>query len=193
MLERIGRSLGILGGGCTQSQSYSSKDRRSYRRYSLFITKRAVFPCARRGHEFCDCLQIITTKWKRHLRMNTGLGQVMQPWPIVTLAIFLIILFISTGSPRIIDLPPGPVFVTVGNNVILPRCKAAGYPLPSFHWSKAFGDMRADTQESGVLTIHNATKSDSGLYICKVVNSIGSSTATTQLVVVSLPRFTVKV
>ena len=69
-----------------------------------------------------------------------------------------------------------------------------GYPAPVVTWRKLFGQLpqgRAHYNNS-VLKISDARKSDSGTYFCSAVNLLGNVERKTQLVVVSLPVFTVK-
>ena len=100
--------------------------------------------------------------------------------------------FISV-LPRV-SLHPGPSYVTEGSNVTLPTCHVIGYPAPVVTWRKSFGQLpkgRAHYNNS-VLQISDVRKSDSETYLCSAVNLLGNVERKTQLVVVSLPVFTVK-
>ena len=69
-----------------------------------------------------------------------------------------------------------------------------GYPAPVVTWRKSFGQLpqgRAH-HNKGVLQISDVRKSDSETYVCSAVNLLGNVERKTQLVVVSLPVFTVK-
>ena len=69
-----------------------------------------------------------------------------------------------------------------------------GYPAPVVTWRKLFGQLpqeRARYNKS-VLQISDVRKSDSETYLCSAVNLLGNVERKTQLVVVSLPVFTVK-
>ena len=69
-----------------------------------------------------------------------------------------------------------------------------GYPAPVVTWRKSFGQLpqaRAHYNNS-VLKISDVRKSDSETYVCSAVNLLGNVERKTQLVVVSLPVFTVK-
>ena len=69
-----------------------------------------------------------------------------------------------------------------------------GYPAPVVTWRKLFGQLpqgRAHYNNS-VLQISDVRKTDSETYVCSAVNLLGNVERKTQLVVVSLPVFTVK-
>jgi len=70
----------------------------------------------------------------------------------------------------------------------------SGYPAPVVTWRKSSGQLpqgRAHYNNS-VLQISDVRKSDSDTYFCSAVNLLGNVEKKTQLVVVSLPVFTVK-
>ena len=93
-----------------------------------------------------------------------------------------------------VSLQPGPKFVTEGSDVNLPTCHVTGYPAPVVSWRKSSGQLpqgRAHYNNS-VLKISNVRKSDTDAYFCSAVNLLGNVERKTQLVVVSLPLFTVK-
>ena len=73
-------------------------------------------------------------------------------------------------------------------------CNATGQPQPSVTWSKAFGSLPVGktkmTEEN--LIIYNVSKNDRGIYICKAVNILGTTTAVAQLTVFSPLRFKVR-
>ena len=84
--------------------------------------------------------------------------------------------------------------MTEGSNVTLPTCHVTGYPAPVVTWRKSSGQLpqgRAHYNNS-VLQISDVRKSDSDTYFCSAVNLLGNVERKTQLVVVSLPVFTVK-
>ena len=91
-------------------------------------------------------------------------------------------------------LQPGPKFVTVGSDVTLPTCQVIGYPAPVVTWRKAFGQLPQGRTlyNNSVLQISDVRKSDSDWYFCSAVNVLGNVERKTQVVVVSLPVFTVK-
>ena len=93
-----------------------------------------------------------------------------------------------------VSLQPGPKFATEGSDVTLPTCQVTGYPAPVVTWRNSIGQLpqgRAHYNHS-VLQISNVRKSDSDWYFCSAVNLLGNVEKKTQLVVVSLPVFTVK-
>ena len=93
-----------------------------------------------------------------------------------------------------VSLQPGPKFVKEGSNVSLPTCHVTGYPAPVLTWRKSSGQLSQGRVQykTNVLLISDVRKSDSDAYFCSAVNLLGSVDRQTQLVVVSLPVFTVK-
>ena len=81
-----------------------------------------------------------------------------------------------------------------GSDVTLPTCHVSGYPAPVVTWRKSSGQLpqRRAQYSEGVLRIFDVRKSDSDTYFCSAVNLLGNVDRKTQLVVVSLPAFTVK-
>ena len=98
-----------------------------------------------------------------------------------------------TARPRI-SLHPGPLYVKEGNNVTLPICHVTGYPKPTVGWRRVSAPLpRGRTNANGSsLMIRSAQKDDTDTYFCQASNLLGSTSATTLLVVVRLPRFTHK-
>ena len=68
-----------------------------------------------------------------------------------------------------------------------------GYPAPVVTWRKLFGQLPQERAHynNSVLQISDVRKSDSETYLCSAVNLLGNVERKTQLVVVSLPVFTV--
>ena len=93
-----------------------------------------------------------------------------------------------------VSLKPGPKFVTVGSDVTLPTCHVTGYPAPVVTWRKSIGQLPQERAHynNSVLQISDVRKTDSDWYFCSAVNLLGNVEKKTQLVVVSLPVFTVK-
>ena len=93
-----------------------------------------------------------------------------------------------------VSLQSGPKFVTLGSDVTLPTCQVIGYPAPVVTWRKAFAQLPQGRTyyNNSVLQISDVRKSDSDTYFCSAVNLLGNVERKTQLVVVSLPVFTVK-
>jgi len=62
-------------------------------------------------------------------------------------------------------------------------CAASGYPRPVITWSKIQGSLPSgrSQQVHGKLTISDFQMSDSGLYHCKAVNSLGEQSVYTAL------------
>ena len=93
-----------------------------------------------------------------------------------------------------VSLQPGPNFVTEGSDVTLPTCHVTGYPAPVVRWRKSSGQLPQGRAQykNNVLRISDARKSDSDAYFCSAVNHLGNVEKKTQLVVISLPVFTIK-
>ena len=81
-----------------------------------------------------------------------------------------------------------------GSDVTLPTCHVIGYPATVVTWRKSFGQLPQGKAQysNSVLQISDVRKSDSDTYFCSAVNLLGNVERRTQLVVVSLPVFTVK-
>ena len=95
--------------------------------------------------------------------------------------------------PRV-SLHPGPSYVIEGSNVTLPTCHVTGYPAPVITWRKSSGQLpqgRAQYNNTA-LQISDVRKVDSDTYFCSAVNLLGNIERKTLLVVISLPKFTVK-
>ena len=95
------------------------------------------------------------------------------------------------GRPRV-SLSYGPIYAEKGSNVSLPLCHVTGHPPPKVTWLKAFSVLPSSRSVIGGnhLTLFSVKKQDSGLYVCKGYNLLGSALGKTQLIVVSLPKFT---
>ena len=95
--------------------------------------------------------------------------------------------------PRV-SLHPGPFHVIEGSNITLPTCHVTGYPAPVVTWRKSSGQLpqgRAPYNNTA-LQISDVRKADSDTYFCSAVNLLGNVEKKTLLVVISLPKFTVK-
>ena len=95
--------------------------------------------------------------------------------------------------PRV-SIHPGPYHVIEGSNITLPICHVTGYPAPVVTWRKLSGQLpqgRAQYYNSA-LQISDVRKVDSDAYFCSAVNLLGNVERKTLLVVISLPKFTVK-
>ena len=93
-----------------------------------------------------------------------------------------------------ISLHPGPLYISEGSNVTLPSCHVTGHPDPDVKWSKSFGQLPLGRvlRNNEVMRIADVRKADSGDYICTATNLLGIVVRKTILMVVSLPRFTMK-
>ena len=93
-----------------------------------------------------------------------------------------------------VSLHPGPLYFIEGSNATLPTCHVTGHPKPVVTWSKSFGSLPQGRVQSNnsVIKLFDVRKADSDNYICTAINLLGSAVQKTLLVVVSLPRLTVK-
>ena len=93
-----------------------------------------------------------------------------------------------------VSLHPGPLYVIEGSNATLPTCHVTGHPTPVVTWSKSFGQLPQGRVQSNnsVTQLFDVRKVDSADYICTATNLLGSAVQKTLLVVVSLPRLTIK-
>ena len=73
-------------------------------------------------------------------------------------------------------------------------CTATGQPSPKITWSKSVGSLPGGRikMQDGTMKIYSVTKKDGGTYICKAKNILGSSIATSQLIVYTPLRFKVR-
>ena len=99
----------------------------------------------------------------------------------------------ATVHPRV-SIHPGPLHAIEGSNVTLPTCHVTGHPTPLVTWKKAFGQLPQGRVKSNnsVITLFDVHKSDSADYVCTATNMLGKAVQRTLLVVISLPKFTVK-
>ena len=89
---------------------------------------------------------------------------------------------------------PGPHYAPEGSNFSFPVCLVTGHPAPVITWRKSSGPLpQGRVQYNNTdLQISDVRKSDSDVYFCSAVNMLGSDVRQTLLVVVALPRFTLK-
>ena len=69
-----------------------------------------------------------------------------------------------------------------------------GHPTPVVTWSRSLGQLPQGRvqRNNSVIKVVSVAKVDSDNYLCTATNLLGSVVKRTHLVVVSLPRFTVK-
>ena len=93
-----------------------------------------------------------------------------------------------------VSIHPRPLYVIEGSNGTLPTCHVTGHPTPVVTWRKLFGQLpQARVQSNNsVMQLFDVRKVDSADYICTATNLLGSAVQKTLLVVVSLPRLTIK-
>lgn len=95
----------------------------------------------------------------------------------------------------LVSLHPGPLYVIEGNNFTFPTCHVTGHPTPAVTWARSFGQLpqgRIKILENSDMQLIDARRSDSDNYLCTATSLLGTAVKRTVLVVVSLPRFTVK-
>ena len=105
--------------------------------------------------------------------------------------IFFHDLFFLTVTPQI-SLSSQTLMTEEKQNITI-ICTATGQPQPSITWSKSVGSVPKGRNKviNGALTIHNVTKKDRGIYICRAENILGSVSDTVLLLVFSPLRFKV--
>ena len=105
--------------------------------------------------------------------------------------IFFHDLFFLTVTPQI-SLSSQTLMTEEKQNITI-VCTATGQPQPSITWSKSVGSVPKGRNKviNGALTIHNVTKKDRGIYICRAENILGSVSDTVLLMVFSPLRFKV--
>lgn len=109
--------------------------------------------------------------------------------------ILLALAYISFISVLLrVYLQPGPVYVAEGSDAVLPACHVTGHPQPVVTWSKSFGQLPQKRLQfrNSVVKLLDARKVDSDSYLCTARNTLGSVVKKTLLVVVPLPRLSVK-
>lgn len=100
----------------------------------------------------------------------------------------------SNGKPQFI-LTPQSVTAREDTYEVKLDCKASGSPKPEITWSKngITLDIRSRyyQDEEGSLTIRPLSPSDYGIYRCDAANNLGRVSATAEIIINSLPIFTV--
>ena len=98
-------------------------------------------------------------------------------------------------APYFILCPPADTTRSLHQTVQF-RAKALGTPKPNILWQKdeepIFITEGIDIQEEpdgSVLTVHNLQADDNGVIQCIAVNPVGKAVASTNLIVVALPKF----
>ena len=93
-----------------------------------------------------------------------------------------------------VSFHPGPLYVIEGSNFTFPTCHVTGHPIPAVTWGRSFGQLPQGKvrSNSSVIKLLHVRKSDSDNYLCTATNLLGSVVKRTVLIVVSLPRFTIK-
>ena len=91
-------------------------------------------------------------------------------------------------------LNPGPMYALKGSNATLPVCHVTGHPRPVVTWVRPLGQLPQGRVQnnSSALKLFDVRHSDSDNYACIASNLLGRAVGKTLLLVVSLPRFTVK-
>ena len=111
----------------------------------------------------------------------------------INLGLIKYVLSFVVVRPRV-SLIPGPMYAIKGSNVTLPICHVTGHPRPVVTWIKPFGQLpqgRVQNNNSA-LKLFDVRHSDSDNYVCSASNLLGRAVGKTLLLVVSLPKFTVK-
>ncbi|XP_028515948.1 LOW QUALITY PROTEIN: roundabout homolog 2 [Exaiptasia diaphana] len=95
--------------------------------------------------------------------------------------------------PRL-TLDKRPIYRMGSNDIRLPMCYVIGHPTPKVMWSRVFGILPKgrSAMKDGQLTILKANQNDSGTYVCKAENLLGSVVGSIMVNVIDLPVFVVK-
>lgn len=104
---------------------------------------------------------------------------------------------LTVNVKPLVSLHLGPTYVRVGSNASLPTCYATGYPRPKMTWSKPLGKLPHSSVQnyhgnSSILKVFSTQMDDTGKYLCTASNILGSTSMQTSLVVVRLPKFTIR-
>ena len=100
----------------------------------------------------------------------------------------IILTFRPLGLP-IFTKKPSSLVSKMESATIQETCQAEGYPPPKLTWIRLVSPLpvgKTDVKE-GRLTIRKLRPVDSGLYQCVATNSLGTKTATMNLIVQSRP------
>ncbi|XP_069139539.1 uncharacterized protein [Argopecten irradians] len=94
---------------------------------------------------------------------------------------------VAVEKPHILVRPRPMMQVTTGE-IFLLTCQARGTPTPRIHWYRHGEQITTSTKRiqllsSGDLLVTMARKSDSGLYSCEVINSMGIDMASSFVVI----------
>jgi len=98
-------------------------------------------------------------------------------------------------APYFILCPPAEV-AKYAHETVQFRAKALGTPKPNILWQKddepifiTDGIIIEEEPDGSVLTIHNLQLDDDGVIQCTAVNHVGKAVASTNLLIISLPKF----
>lgn len=97
------------------------------------------------------------------------------------------------SAPKVI-ISSSQITVNEFDTVSLP-CSATGNPKPQLSWSKTTGSLpsnRIKTTTDGVMQIHDVRAEDTGTYKCVGNNVLGNDEKTTQVVVQTSPKISLK-
>lgn len=99
----------------------------------------------------------------------------------------------SISAPKVI-ISSSQITVNEFDTVSL-TCSASGNPKPQLSWSKTTGSLpsnRIKTTADGVMQIHDVRAEDTGTYKCVGNNVLGNDEKTTQVVVQTSPKISLK-
>ncbi|KAK3708280.1 hypothetical protein QZH41_017646 [Actinostola sp. cb2023] len=101
---------------------------------------------------------------------------------------------LEVNFPPRLTLNKEPIYKEIGNDIVFPKCHVTGSPKPKVTWSKAIGALPNGPSviKDGQLSLLRSKKDDSGLYVCKADNGLGSAVAGIMLNVFELPVFVIK-
>jgi len=100
---------------------------------------------------------------------------------------------LTVQFPPHLSLSSNRLMAEENQNVSI-TCNVTGWPFPHITWSKSVGRLPEDRNEvmNGTLTIYSVTRNESGIYICKAENILGSVTDAALLMIFSPLKFKVR-
>ena len=90
----------------------------------------------------------------------------------------------GTRIPPSVTANPSSVTVELHNRVTL-KCSASGNPTPIIKWYKDNKAIEGPQAIGSTFEIQEATPDDRGFYHCEAISSVGSSTSTEALLLIS--------
>ena len=90
----------------------------------------------------------------------------------------------SLDNREPVSIKIGQALSVLSGTKVSIECHVSGVPEPDVAWSRQDSNMDTDSRvfvKDSVLTIANATKADTGVYLCKAVNLAGEVVASSMV------------